>query len=739
MTWFLNENSNRAVPVDAETNFPLTSFWDAARSAAGVEWQDANWMMQRERQRNDELASVAERAYVRVGEQAVLDRMKQKGQALPSETEMPWERLKGDFISQEIVMEVAREAASANPGAWTDLDVSAEGIDARVTERRAKELADNEAVIAMSPYPGLAGFVGTVGAAMADPLNLALTFATGGGGSIMRVMMREAAVNTFAEAVTLPARIMVAKELNKPEPNVAEILAIGAIGGAALGGGIEALARGVRYLKARETVPKVPGFHPVDVTAAMDAGEDAILAGESPVGAVEAVLQPRSEPPEAVAPSGVAEVAPPAREPLVPDPVAPVQPAAVADPFERIAAPASQDEISAAQAALDEARAADFKVSRPLANYFRKRGGIDPDSPLGQELKARGVSSKTLPGLSKRTGAKSLDGLPARELEDDFPGITEAAGLDETGMYLDQNGLLELLIDSAQGGSHSWLRTRADADAAMNALMDAENPNRTVSALEQFQAKEKADDGFFVDLDAMDFDDPNGARLEQGFDAWSARRYLSFTPDERAELLTELRRSGGDAEFLIERQAQRNRDEVANELDGAGSAAGADSGYGPADGIPWDNPGEPRQAGTVEGQPAIASERTAAGEQTLIPGVAPVAPSLTRPAPVRGPQEADSQIGGMFDLAALSMRDMFDDPEGPKTQAFLDSMVVDLKAELETTGDVPLGFTDDTGRFIGLTTDDGRQITSLEDMLDEIEANDTLAREIDLCRTGGAQ
>jgi hypothetical protein len=323
-------------------------------------------------------------------------------------------------------------------------------------------------------------------------------------------------------------------------------------------------------------------------------------------------------------------------------------------------------------------------------------------------------------------------------MEEDFPGITGAAGVADDGLYLDQNGVLQLLIDSAQGKSHSWLRTRADADAALDAAIGAENPNRTISALEQYQGKEKADDGFFVDLNDYKFDDPNASRLDADFDAWAARRYLTVSPDERAELLATLRERGGDAEYLIERLYTRNTDEVEDAAGRGGQAAGADrtagQGAGDADFIP----GFEGQGRADQGGGAIASERTAAGEQTLIPGVAPVAPTLTRPAPVRGPQEPDSQIGGMFDLVNLSMRDMFDDPEGPKAQAFLDSMVVDLKAELET-GPVDLDFRDGGEGFVGMTTDEGVPITSLKELVDEIEAYDTLAREIELCRTGGAQ
>jgi hypothetical protein len=737
MTFLLGKGQ----PVAPDPNSqPLTTFWEGTRAAGGTEWQDADVARQRTRQVSSETQGMVEQAFPLLGEQAVLQRLKEKGVVPDVMVALPPDALRYNQRAKDEVLEMAREAAEVEPDKWAGMDLSQEGIEARVTERRAKELKENEAILAMSPMPGLAGFLGTMGAAMMDPVNIGLTAFSGGGGSLLRVMAREAVVNATAEAITLPARFRTAEELDKAAPSIIETLAIGAAGGAILGGAMEGLARGFAYLNTRETIAPVPGIEPVRHAAALDAAEDAIIAGESPIEAVEAVLQPRSEPQEGDTQPGVAEVAPPAREPLVPDPVAPVQPAAI-DPFERIAAPASQDEIAAAQAALDEARTADLKQSRPLAAYFKKRGGIDPDSPLGQELKARGVSSKTYVGLfNRKTGAKSLDGLVAREVEDDFPGITEAAGFDEGTIYLDQNGLLELLIDSASGRSHAWLRSRADADAALSAALAAENPNRTISALEQYQGKEKADDGLFIDLDAYTFDDPNGSRIETDFDAWSARRGFdaSLTPDERSEVLTELRQRGGDAEYLVERVFERSIKEGSDEAGRGAAAAGTDPASGQGAGIPWDNPGNAGQGRAGAGGDAIASERTAAGEQTLIPGVAPVAPTLTRPAPVRGPQEADSQIGGMFDLANLSMRDMFDDPEGPKAQSFLDSMVVDLKAELET-GPVDLDFRDGGEGFVGMTTDEGVPITSLKELVDEIEAYDTLAREIELCRTGGAQ
>jgi len=96
---------------------------------------------------------------------------------------------------------------------------------------------------------------------------------------------------------------------------------------------------------------------------------------------------------------------------------------------------------------------------------------------------------------------------------------------------------------------------------------------------------------------------------------------------------------------------------------------------------------------------------------------APAAPA-SAPEPVAAPDPVTAE--------ALTLRSkVFDDPTSTEAQAFLDSMVRDLQDE-----------TDLDVEGMGLVTDDGAPITTKEALLREIEENDTLAREIELCRTG---
>ena len=702
MTFFLRRD-NQATPIPPGPDFEPQS-WSAGMSATAEKTmleRDANLRLSRER--TDEAARLTQEVMPLLDSTALLDRLKQKGIVPEVQEAITPEALRYNRKAQAEILAMAREEAEAMPvGKWNGVDLSEEGVDARVNARLRAEYADLEATIAMSPVGTVGSMAAQLAGGVLDVRNLAVVTPGIGGPGVMAAILRGASVNAAAEAAFLPSQFEMADRLNIQAPDVLSTLAMAAAGGAILDGGITAAGKAIGYFAGRNAVPDLPDVEPVRAAAAVEAAEEALASGRSLDEAVAEVIPPVTQ--EApVAP------APEAREPLVP-----AEPAVAADPFERIANPASPEEIAATQDAVDMARAADVKWSRPLSQWIKSSGPptraqlqkagregrtlkaredyrIDPNGPLGQELRARGISAKTYPGLFVKGGRGDLDNLVASEMEDEFPGIMDATGTAYGETYLNYDGLRELLIRDAQGDG-SWLRSRADLQAAQSAALDAENPNRTVSALDQYRGKERADDGFFVDLNEYEFDDPNASRLDGDFDAWAARRSLTFTPDERAELLAELRRSGGDAEFLVERQAVRNRDEVANELNGARAASGADRGLGQADEIPWDNPGEPRQAGTLEGERAIAAG--------------------TAPDPVTA--------------EALTLRSkVFDDPTSTEAQAFLDSMVRDLQdeADLDVEG-------------MGLVTDEGTPITTKEALLREIEENDTLAREIELCRTG---
>lgn len=70
---------------------------------------------------------------------------------------------------------------------------------------------------------------------------------------------------------------------------------------------------------------------------------------------------------------------------------------------------------------LDELRSGAVSTAkipkRPVAEIIKKIGGIDPRSSLAGDLRSRGVTAKTFPGLFRKGGAQSLDNIPAAEVE----------------------------------------------------------------------------------------------------------------------------------------------------------------------------------------------------------------------------------------------------------------------------------------------------------------------------------
>jgi len=86
----------------------------------------------------------------------------------------------------------------------------------------------------------------------------------------------------------------------------------------------------------------------------------------------------------------------------------------------------------------------------------------------------------------------------------------------------------------------------------------------------------------------------------------------------------------------------------------------------------------------------------------------------------------------------LTSGGMFDSPLSPKAQEENNARVAELRQAVEADGNFPLGETGEDGLWRGLIADDGRQINTLADALDEIDQMDALAREVELCRIGKA-
>lgn len=92
-------------------------------------------------------------------------------------------------------------------------------------------------------------------------------------------------------------------------------------------------------------------------------------------------------------------------------------------------------------------------ASRPIAQFVKSIGGIDPESPIADELRARGLTSRTAPGLFVRGGRDGLDNIPLDELP---PELTSRLGDDGNG-YADPQGFID--------GLEGELGTKAGAGA----------------------------------------------------------------------------------------------------------------------------------------------------------------------------------------------------------------------------------------------------------------------------------
>lgn len=99
--------------------------------------------------------------------------------------------------------------------------------------------------------------------------------------------------------------------------------------------------------------------------------------------------------------------------------------------------------------------------------------GLNPQGYIADQLRAADVTPRTVRGLFKRGGRNRLDNLEADVMEKTFPGIREATGTQNDDLYLDEDGLVQLIIQNADGDI-SWLQDGDDLALMEGALSDAE-------------------------------------------------------------------------------------------------------------------------------------------------------------------------------------------------------------------------------------------------------------------------
>lgn len=499
---------------------------------------------------------------------------------------------KYDDIVKSKALEEARAAAAADPDAWKDLDLSDEGIERRVKERRAAERTQESNVLAAAENPVLAQFAGGMAASVMDIRQLPLfLMGAGAGSSIFRIMAAEAVAGAAGAAITLPSEFDTAKEFGLDDPNIAESLTLGAVGGAVIGGGIagllkggSALARGLDYYRDGNFLPNIDGMDIVHAKEAMSFAEKAIARGQDPIKAVAdymAEIGPVTQP---ILPDSIRG---PKRTAIEAQTASDLMPAMGEDgpmlageaiPAERMTPPEitnAQSEVASLTAMLDEAKAAAPRKA-PLMDMLKSSGrvtaaqakknarlnaddrakgkpanrpeapaqgklNVDPSGPFGQELIARGITPKTAPGLFRKGGIKNLDTQVAFEMEDSFPGIMEATGTRADDTYISEGALIDL-IEREYRGDLTWMRAGRDLADATGRLTEAEGRLQKLSAeweaklaagdvhpsIAEYMSDHRAPRGFFVDpAQYAQFPDPD-AKLAADLKAYLDEAWAGF-------------------------------------------------------------------------------------------------------------------------------------------------------------------------------------------------------------------
>jgi len=569
-------------------------------------------------------------------------------------------------------------------------------------DRMRLEWEEAQQILGAGPsYSGVSEFIGRSGVAMTDPVSLAMIPFGGGSGSLGRLVLREAALGALGEAAIIPRMQDVARELDIPAPNVAQQIAMGAAFGGALAGGIGALTRGVEYARLRnEVIAPPPGVPAAQAMEAVHEAEQALrVGGPVPPAPVPADIPPvtlRPGEPVYELPEITFDIdAPPidaAPESGIPAGLLPDRPSTIEvdDAIRRI----REDNPQLARA-------------RPTWDDLLNRGGIqwrrtNPNTgeseltPIASELQGIGVSNRQLVGLIRRNGMAEVDNIPATEFAD---GGTPRLRTSDDGLYIDRDALIEAIVQEA-GGSPAY-RT-LEAEYAAQQIADLED--ELVVIRRDLDAAAAALD----EVPEMDFSGPymptprqqpdmdglaRAQEAERLMGAYAANTNISGDVQSRA--MAHLADFGGSVEDAVVRAMVDAEQEEFYEAIGASAARGSEAvSVDPAaaaaarpDATTAQDAGGSR---AIPGGDGRSSEPTAAGDQLLIDGVAPVSQrdrmQAAQASPMRGGNAAPDM--GMFDEGARRQQDMFDDPTTPEAATYMDDWERSIRDEIDAYGDV---------------------------------------------------
>ena len=502
-----------------------------------------------------------------------------------------------------------------------------------------------------------------------------------------------------------------------PEVNIAERLLMGAAGGAVLGGALEGVIRLpgiVRGLRLHaERVRPIEGASLPQVEPAIAAAEDAITRDVPIEPAIESVMPPADEAPpladfeaqwrEVDAGTDWAKVFQDAQDAATP-PDTPDMP--------QVKPPSWQEDLAQAEKTLAEIAKERKALGRPLTDFVRKKtGGIHPDSQVAEELRAAGITAKSLPGLFTRKASKDLDNLLANEADAAAPGLARVVGGDGTGNYLSRQSVIDNLVSEITGK-----RLVTDREAELLA-MEAD----AVKTVEAARIEGDIDDAAGkVALTARERDYVRAAMAEgrPADDAVYEAITRQFDEAEAPEVPSDV--------YQREAEWEPFRDEGAyREASGAG-------GEGLRDPARPDQNGSASGTGAAGAGPDFAVEATPAGQQTLIPGTEVRARDTSRDRALADLQAKQSKMRrldqlppeGMFTPKQMSV---FDDPTSPQAAAYVEARVAEMRAGIDP--EKPIA--------VSVMAEDGRILTTTEDVVREIDELDQIEREFAACLLGG--
>ncbi|WP_220747257.1 MULTISPECIES: hypothetical protein [Jannaschia] len=595
----------------------------AAYRATNLE-DNANFRVQRERTRVEE--DLGQRVLDALGTDAVVAEMRRQGIA---QADQFLERdVQRDLMLREYALKVARRAQRDGTPLLPDMDFSSEAVQQTVNDTLRREYqAAQDDLETLPPGSFLPQFGGAVVSGVAD-LRQAPFLILGGaaGGSAMRVIGREAAINMATEAATLPSQFAMAERLDIPDPSVSGQLAMAAAVGGIFAGVPIAAQRGLSYFRDRQSVPVTSARPAVESQAIADQVEDALATGrEADIETlVEQFGPPR--PPEWIE-----------RPPLVAEDTG-LEGNTLRQDLERQIADLTRQVRP---------------PKRPVANYVRSLGGIDPDGDFAAELRAIGVTNTRAPGLFRRGGRMDLDNIPSVEAEDALPGIGRL--IPEENGYLARQQLIDVL-----GGEANGQRPDLDDMAEINRLqadldmLDALDAIDTDLRAPRTEPEEGASGPFFPPSRVGD----GRAVYGQASDWMRANGYHRLLSDaEMDEIASIVARRGGAIDDVIDQFLAR---EARHQI---GERHGQTRGN---DGAPRDALGDVREPGNRQGATDAGSDPTAVSARYA------VADAATPPI-YDDPLSPDARAYDEAVLTELRLADGFDDEvaELDEAEAFL--------------------------------------------------------------------